>query len=414
MIKWGKAYTREEKSWIMYDVGNSAFVMLSSTLIPLYFASITNTDSPVMVVWGFAEAVASLILALAAPFLGNLADIMGNKKKFLIGTAGSGVIACAALGVSGDPAVFLALYVFASVMLNSSTIFYDAFLVDAAAPHRRNMVSAAGFAWGYIGSCIPFILCFLIMLKGDAIGVDAALGAKLSFVITAAWWLIFSIPVLRNISQKHGRPKVKGGLSLKKTFQDVGKTFGYILHNKTLLFFVLAYFFYIDGVHAIIKMSATFGTDIGLDAKALVSALLLTQIVAFPATIIYGKLADKVGAWRMILVSIVCYFLIIMYAAFFLHNTTQFCILAGMVGLFQGGIQALSRSYFSNLIPADKSNEFFGVFNLFGKYASIPGTFLVSVTTLLTGSPSLGICSLGIMFVIALAFFVKIPRFARD
>lgn len=411
MSRLARAFTREEKSWIMYDVGTSAFVMLSATLIPIYFASLTDSGSSLMVAWGFTESAASLLIALIMPILGHFADFMGNKKKFLVGAAGSGILMCAALGLTDNPLIFLILYVIVSIALNGSFIFYDAFLIDAAKPERRNMVSSTGFAWGYIGSCIPFLTCLLIILEGDAVGISRPMGMKISFIVTALWWLAFTIPLARNVKQVHGLRK--GDPSTAKPLKEVAKAFSHIIHSKTLLLFVLAYIFYTDSVHAIIKMSAAFGTTIGLSTGSMVSALLLTQLIAFPATIVYGRLANKVGAWKMIAIAIAAYFCVIMYAAFFLHSAVQFWILAAIVGLFQGGIQALSRSYFANLIPPDRSNEFFSIFDLFGKYASVLGTFFVSLATMMTGSPSLGVCSLGVMLAISFVLFMKIPRTAR-
>lgn len=345
------------------------------------------------------------------PFLGNIADISGNKKKFFIGTAGTGILACAALGIPYSAGAFLVIYLIANVMLNSSMVFYDAFLVDAAEPRRRHAVRSAGYAWGYIGSCIPFIACLLIVLFGNLFGISEQIGVKISFAITAIWWLAFTIPLLRKVDQIHG--KQKRTFSWKKVFKEVMATLKHILKTKHLLLFVLAYFFYIDGVHTIIKMAVSFGSELGLGGTTMIPALLLTQIVAFPATIAYGKLAVRFGAWHMLVISTVCYAAIVFYAAFFLQSSREFWILTFAVGLFQGGIQAISRSYFSEIIPPERSDEFYGVFDIFGKYAAALGTFLISFATLITGSASIGVFSLCTIFLIAFALLMKMPRSAR-
>ena len=399
--------TKKEFSWVLYDVGNSAFVMLSTALIPVYFSSLAEEGSSIVVAWGYAETVASLILALLMPFLGSLADLAGNKKKFLIGFAGTGAVACAALGVPQHALAFLVVYVVSSVMLNGSMVFYDAFLIDATTEERYDKVSSHGYAWGYIGSCIPFIACLAVVLGGSAIGIDMGTGMKIAFVITALWWIAFTIPIVKNVTQTHYREHTDH--VFKTTFDSLKSTMKDITHDKRLLFFLIAFFFYIDGVHTVIKMSTSYGTDLGIDSTQLVLALLVTQFVAFPSAIAYGNLAKRFGTRNMLLVGVFAYFCIVMFAAFFLKTATEFWILAICVGLFQGGIQALSRSEYGKLIPKDKANEYYGFFDIFGKYAAVMGTFLVSVFTQLTGNPSFGVLSIAVLFVIGFFFLRAMP-----
>lgn len=399
--------TKKEFSWVLYDVGNSAFVMLSTALIPVYFSSLAEEGSSIVVAWGYAETVASLILALLMPFLGSLADLAGNKKKFLIGFAGTGAVACAALGVPQHALAFLVVYVVSSVMLNGSMVFYDAFLIDATTEERYDKVSSHGYAWGYIGSCIPFIACLAVVLGGSAIGIDMGTGMKIAFVITALWWIAFTIPIVKNVTQTHYREHTDH--VFKTTFDSLKSTMKDIAHDKRLLFFLIAFFFYIDGVHTVIKMSTSYGTDLGIDSTQLVLALLVTQFVAFPSAIAYGNLAKHFGTRNMLLVGVFAYFCIVMFAAFFLKTATEFWILAICVGLFQGGIQALSRSEYGKLIPKDKANEYYGFFDIFGKYAAVMGTFLVSVFTQLTGNPSFGVLSIAVLFVIGFFFLRAMP-----
>ena len=401
--------TKEEKSWIMYDVGNSAFVLLSTALIPVYFAAIADPNSSVVVAWGYAETVASLILALLMPILGSLADIKGNKKKFLVGFMGTGAVACAALGIPSQALPFLIVYVIAAIALNGSMVFYDAFLVDATTPERYDEVSSQGYAWGYIGSCVPFIICLVIVLGGPSLGIiDTATGMRIAFVITALWWVAFSIPIIRNVHQTHYKEAQPHLLS--STFKGLWQTMKDIFHDKRIFIFLLAFFFYIDGVHTVIKMSTSYGTDLGIDSTQLVLALLVTQFVAFPSAIAYGRLAEKYGTRKMLLIGIFAYFLIVLFAAFFLRSAVQFWILAVCVGLFQGGVQALSRSEYGKLIPKDRANEYYGFFDIFGKYAAVMGTLLVSLFTQLTGNSSIGVLSIAVLFIVGFVLLLKMPQ----
>ncbi len=400
--------TKKELSWVLYDVGNSAFVMLSTALIPVYFAAIAEPGSSVVVAWGYAETVASLILALLMPVLGSLADVAGNKKKFLVGFAGTGAVACAALGIPQHAFAFLVVYVIAAIMLNGSMVFYDAFLVDATTEDRYDKVSSHGYAFGYIGSCIPFIVCLAVVLGGPSVGIPTMVGMKIAFCITAVWWIAFTIPVARHVQQTHGKKATNH--MVRDTLGGLVNTVKSIIHDRRLLFFVLAFFFYIDGVHTVIKMSTSYGTDLGIDSTQLVLALLVTQFVAFPSAIAYGNLAKRFGTRHMLMVGVLAYFFIVLFAAFFLKSATEFWILAICVGLFQGGIQALSRSEFGKLIPKERANEYYGFFDIFGKYAAVMGTFLVSAFTQLTGSSSLGVLSIALLFVVGFLFLRAMPK----
>ena len=403
-----RSLSKRERSWVLYDVGNSAYVMLAATLIPIYFSAIAEPGSSAVVAWGYATTVASLALALLMPFLGSLADLKGNKKKFLAGTIGTGAVSLAVMGVPGNAMVFLAIYVFSSVMLNASLVFYDAFLVDATEQDRYDEVSSQGYAWGYIGSCIPFIVCLVIVLFGSGFGIGQLDGIRISFVITAAWWLVFSVPVLRDVHQTHFKAREEH--LFRHTLKGLVGTCKKIARDKRLLMYMLAFFFYIDGVHTIITMSTSYGTDLGIDSTQLVLALLLTQFVAFPSAIAYGRLAGRFGTKKLLLAAVFAYFCITLFAAFFLRSAAEFWVLAVCVGLFQGGIQALSRSEFGKLIPKEHANEYYGFFDIFGKYATIMGTLLVSVFTQVTGSSSYGVLSVAVLFVIGFVLLWKMPE----
>ena len=405
-------FTKAEISWILYDVGNSALVLLATSVIPIYFNYLAAKDPAVEQVavgaWGLAETIASLIIALLMPILGSVADMEGMRKKFIIGTVGTGAVATVAMGFPSTWLPFLIIYVVSAVMLNASFVFYDALLVDATTDERMDEVSAQGFAWGYVGSSIPFIVCLLVVLNAEKLGLTMQTAMLIAFVITAIWWVVFTIPMLKNVEQKSFKPYEDHAIS--KAIKGIGGTLKAIWADEALRYYILAYFFYIDGVHTVIKMATSYGSNLGIEGTQLVLALLVTQFVAWPASIIYGKLGRKVGTKKMILVGILGYFCITLFAAFFLKTATEFWILAICVGLFQGGIQALSRSEFGKLCPKEHANEYFGFFDIFGKYAAILGTGLVSAFTFLTGNPSLGVLSIAILFIIGFFIMLKVPE----
>ena len=404
-------FTKAEKSWILYDVGNSALVLLATSVIPIYFNSLASADPAVKDVavgaWGTAETVASLVIALLMPVLGSIADMQGMRKKFIVGCVGTGAIATIAMGFPTYWLTFLIIYVISSIALNTSFVFYDALLVDATTEERMDEVSSQGFAWGYVGSCIPFVACLLIVLNAEGIGLTMQTAMLIAFIITAAWWVAFTIPMIKNVEQKSFKPRQSH--ALRRAFAGIGSTLRSIWANKSMRYFILAYFFYIDGVHTVIKMSTSYGSNLGIEGTQLVLALLVTQFVAWPSSIIYGRLGHTFGTKKMLLVGIVGYFGITLFAAFFLRSALEFWILAICVGLFQGGIQALSRSEFGKLCPKDHVNEYFGFFDIFGKYAAILGTGLVSVFTFLTRNPSLGVLSVSLLFVIGFFIMLKVP-----
>ncbi|MCL2137223.1 MAG: MFS transporter [Coriobacteriia bacterium] len=404
---------KREWSWVLYDVGNSAFVMLSTAIAPIYFGSLLSEGSSVVVGWGYAETIVSLIVALLMPLLGSLADFRGAKKRFFIGSAGTGIVACSALSLATASYSFLIVYIIAAVGLNTSMVFYDGFLIDATTEENYDSVSAKGFAWGYIGSLVPFLTCIALIFNAEGLGLSTVFATRLSFVITALWWAGFTVPLLRNVQQTHFKERV--GSVFSQTFAGLGATVRSIAANRGLRYFMLAFFCYIDGVHTIIKMATSFGTDLGIDSTQLVLALVVTQLVAFPAALVYGRLARSVPSRSMLMVSSAAYAIITLYAAFFLASAREFWILAVAVGLFQGGIQALSRSYFGKLIP-DKShaNEYYGFFDILGKYAAIIGTLLMSVFTQLTGNTSIGILSITTLFVLGIVFLALMPKEAND
>ena len=403
--------SKAEKSWILYDVGNSALVLLATTIIPIYFNHLVKSagaaeQGSALIAWSYAETIASLIIALLMPILGSIADMQGMKKKFIVGTVGTGVIATIAMSFPTVPMVFLVIYVISSVMLNSSIVFYDALLVDATTDENMDEVSSKGYAYGYIGSVAPFIVCLAVVLLRP-FGIEMQTAMAIAFVITAAWWVIFTIPMLKNVEQVHYKPRMPHAVS--NAVKGIGSTLKKIWADRTIRYYIIAYFFYIDGVHTIIKLATSYGSNLGIDSTQLLLALLATQFVAFPSAIIYGKLSKKVGTRKMLLVGILGYTCITIYAALHLWTAVDFWILAIAVGLFQGGIQALSRSEFGKLCPKEHANEYFGFFDIFGKYAAVMGTFIVGVMTQLTGNSNLGVLSVVVLFVIGFVVMLKVP-----
>lgn len=408
-------FTKMERNWVMYDVGNSALVLLNTSIVPIYFNAINTgaSSAELVTAWANAQTAASLIIALIMPILGSLADYAGNKIKFFTGFFLTGVVLCLAQAIPMSAMAFLVVYVLCTIGLNSSMTFYDAMLPDVTTDERMDQVSSSGFAWGYVGSTIPFILCIALIFGGPSIlGLDTLACTRLTFIITGAWWLAFTVPLLRTYQQRYGKEREHGAEgvlhNISKTFTGLLDTCRRIAHDRVLLVFMIAFFFYIDGVHTVISMATSYGAALGIDSTQLVLALLVTQFVAFPSAIIYGKAAGKFGTLRMIIVAVAAYVGIVLFAAFFLKSATEFWILAILVGMFQGGVQALSRSYFGKIIPKEHSNEYYGFFDIFGRYASVMGTLLVSVVTSLTHDPSLGVLSIGILLVVGFVMLVKL------
>ena len=409
-------YTKQERNWVMYDVGNSALVLFNTSVVPIYFDAINTgaSSAELVTAWANAQTVASLVVALLMPVLGSLADYAGNKIKFFLGFFLTGLVLCFAQAIPMGAMPFLVVYVLCTIGLNSSMTFYDAMLPDITTDDRMDTVSSSGYAWGYIGSCVPFIVCILLILVGpSALGLAMLFCVQVSFIITGIWWLAFTVPLVRTYKQRYAKELAPGetfGGEVVKTIRGLGTTMRRIAEDRAILIYMIAFFFYIDGVHTVISMATTYGTSLGLDSTALILALLVTQFVAFPSAIAYGSLAKKYGTLRMILIAVAAYVGIVLFAAFFLKSEVEFWILAVVVGMFQGGIQALSRSYFGKLIPKERSNEYYGFFDIFGRYASVMGTLLVSVVTSLTGDASLGVLSIGILLVVGFVMLIRLSR----
>ncbi len=400
--------TKLEKYWILYDVGNSAFVLLVATILPIYFNYLAGqgglSDVDAMAYWGYGVSISTLIVAGIGPVLGTIADTKGYKKPIFTFCMMTGVIGCGALSLPVSWIVFLVIFVIAKVGYSASLIFYDAMLADVTTPERMDQVSSQGYAWGYIGSCIPFIISLFFVLGYDAIGITMPGAMTIAFFINAGWWLLVTIPLLHAYEQRYGIKRQ--GHAVKESFLRLGKMIGDIRKNKKIFLFLIAFFFYIDGVYTIIEMATAYGSAIGLDTEGLLLALLVTQIVAFPFALIFGKAAKKYKNTSLIKLCIICYFCIALFAIQ-LDKQWEFWLLAVCVGMFQGGIQALSRSYFAKIIPPEKSGELFGIFDICGKGASFMGTALVGLVTQLTRNPNSGVGMLAVLFAAGYLFFGK-------
>ena len=401
--------TKLEKGWILYDIGNSAFILMVSTIIPIYFnylaenAGISSVDY--LASWGYAASAATLLVAVSGPVLGTLADHKNYKKRLFLLFLLMGVICCVLLGFVTNWLAFLILFVIARVGYSVSLIFYDSMLPDISTPERVDRVSSYGYGLGYIGSCIPFAVCLVLVLGADAFGLTLSSSMMISFLIVAVWWFAVSVPLLKRYRQTHFST-ASGKSAIAGSFSRLAETFRSIKKEKRTFLFLLSFFFYIDGVYAIIDMATAYGTALGLDTTGLLIALLVTQIVAFPFSILFGRLSGKYRPEKLIMVCIAAYLGIAIFALF-MSTQLHFWILAVCVGMFQGGIQALSRSYFAKIIPSEKSGEYYGIMDICGKGASFLGTTLIGIVSQLTGSVNRGIGVLIVTFSIGLLLFIK-------
>ena len=405
-MKQKQKYTSLEKAWILYDVGNSAFVLLVSTIIPIYFNYLSESAGlssvTYLAYWGYAASVATLAVAFIGPVFGAVADTKNYKKKIFLVTVLVGVIGCIAMGIAATWLGFLVIFVIAKIGYSASLVFYDSMLHDVTTPEKLDEVSSQGYAWGYIGSCIPFIISLGIVLGAEPLGLSMKTAMGISFAVVAVWWIVSSFPLLKNYRQIHYVENTPGLVG--KSFRRLWETLKGMKDDRKILLYLLAYFFYIDGVYTIIEMATAYGTALGLDTTGLLLALLVTQIVAFPSAIAFGKFTEKYPSENLITICILAYTAIAVYALF-LNSQLQFWILAVCVGLFQGGIQALSRSHFAKLIPPQKSGEYFGIMDICGKGASFIGTALVGFVSQVTGSTNQGVAVLAVVFVVGLVLF---------
>ena len=406
--------TRLEKRWVLYDVGNSAFTLLISTILPIYFNGLAESaglsDAQYLAFWGYAASFVTVVVAVLGPTLGAIADLPDMKKKLFTLCVAVGVIGCAVMGALSSWVWFLGCFIIAKIGYSASLVFYDSMLTDVTTPERMDKVSAVGYAFGYAGSCIPFVVSLVIVLGYEAIGLTLGAAMLIAFLINAGWWLCCTLPLLARYRQKYSIPAE--GHMVADAFRRLGETLRDIQGNKQVLWFLIAFFLYIDGVYTIIDMATAYGQALGLDSTGLLLALLVTQIVAFPFALLFGWLSRRVDTALLVSIAIVAYIGIAAYAIF-LRSQAQFWILAVWVGMFQGGIQSLSRSYFGKIIPPEKSGEYYGLLDICGKGASFVGTFLVSLMTQISGSTSVGVMVIAPLILLGFFAFRRAVREGR-
>lgn len=403
-------------SWALYDWANSAFATtVMAGFFPVFFKSYwadpTNLQQSTFYL-GMANSLASIIVAALAPFLGAVADRGSTKKRFLVFFAFLGVIMTGGLWFvrMGFWQLAIVFYVTATVGFSGGNIFYDSLITGVASEKKVDFVSSLGFSLGYIGGGLLFLVNVAMYLKPELFRIaDGPTAIRIAFLSVAVWWAVFTIPMLLFVPEPPVESPlplnraVKGGwFQLKHTLQDIRSL-------KVVGIFLLAYWFYIDGVDTIIRMAVDYGSALGFPAESLIVALLMVQFIAFPSALAYGWFGKRIGVKNALYVAIFAYS-IITILGYFMKTTQHFYILAGLVGLFQGGIQALSRSYYTRLIPANKSAEFFGFFNMLGKFAAVLGPFMMGSITLLTGSNRFGILSIIVLFAIGGFLLTKVDE----
>ncbi len=415
-----------EKSWILYDIGNSAFILMVSTLIPIFFNSLASAagvnEDLYLSYWGYAGSLATILVAVIGPICGTLADRRFKKLIFALCLA-VGVVGCAALGLVSNWLVFLGLFVLARVGYSSSIIFYDSMLTEVTEDSRMDTISSMGYAYGYIGSVIPFVVCLLLVLMPDTFGLTMGTAMVIVFLLIALWWLGCTLPLLKHYQQTAFVTAEKS--AVKDTFRQLARTLRDVRKEKHIFLYLLSFFFFIDGVYTIIDMATAYGAALGLDSTGLLLALLVTQIVAFPCAILFGRLSAKHDAGKLIKICIIAYTCINIFGIF-LVSQWQFWVLAVCVGMFQGGIQALSRSYLGKIIPAERSGEFYGLMDIFGKGASFVGLTMVSLVSQMTAGMSvkvfgiqlqnenIAVASLLVLFVIGYILFSKADQLNKE
>ena len=406
-----KNFNKLERAWIFYDIGNSAFTMMVSTIIPLWFNTLATeagmSDSQYLAYWSYGTSIATILVALIGPVFGTIADNKGFKKPMFMTVLLIGVIGCALLGVAPNWILYLITYVIAKVCYQSSLVFYDSMLNDITTEERMDEVSSYGYAGGYIGSCIPFILAMVAYILGGGLSEDLMWFSPrtariIGFAVTGIWWFLVTIPLLKNYKQINYVEAERGEIA------DVfGKIFGTLKKiattDKKVLYFLIAFFLYIDGVGTIIDNCINIGTDLGLPTVGQVVFLLATQVVAFGGSLVFARLSRKFDTVPLILACIVGYFCVSIYALT-LDTLLDFGILAFGVGCFQGSIQSLSRSYFSKIIPAENSGEYFGIYDIFAKGASFLGSAVIAGVKLAGGTINIAVASLAIFFAVGFVF----------
>jgi UMF1 family MFS transporter len=392
-------------AWALYDWANSAFATtVLAGFFPIFFKQywsqgLSATQSTFHL--GMANGMASLLVVVLAPVLGAIGDRGGLRKRLLVFFAFLGILMTAALSWVGQGQWLLAAALFSGgiVGFSGSIVFYDALIVGICRDRDRDRVSALGYGLGYLGGGLLFSVNVWMTLSPATFGLAGkAEAVQLSFVMVALWWLLFSLPLFWLVEEPPVANPVAGWAAVRAGLGQLRETLGHIRQRREVFWFLLAYWLYIDAVDTIIRMAVDYGMALGFDSDSLIVALLITQFVGFPAALLYGWLGSRIGAKAGILIAIAVYIGVSFYA-YFMDSAREFYVLAVVVGLVQGGIQALSRAFYSRLIPPERAGEFFGFYNMLGKFAAVIGPVLVGWVALLSGSSRYGILSLVVLLV---------------
>ena len=415
-----KNLTKTERAWVLYDVGNSAFTMLACSLIPIWFKQLAIGTAPGQIngdkataYYSIAISIVTVVVAILGPVCGAIADHKDMKKIFFTTAVGLGVAGCILNGFATSWVLFIVIFVLSKIFYSVSLTFYDSMLNDVTTEERMDQVSSYGYAWGYIGSCIPFILAMVAYilsggLKEDLMLFSPMVGRIIGFAITGIWWLIVTLPLIKNYKQLNYVEAKKGDIA--RVFSKIFGTLKRIAtKDKKVLLFLIAFFMYIDGVGTIIDNCINIGTDLGLPTVGQVVFLLATQVVAFAGSLVFARLSKKYRTVTLILICIVGYFFVCIYALT-LKNLLDFGILAFGVGCFQGSIQSLSRSYFSKIIPPANSGEYFGIYDIFAKGASFLGSAVIAAVKLAGGTINIAVASISVFFALGFIFLMLADR----
>ena len=412
-----KKYKKDAISWALYDWANSAFATtVMAGFFPIFYKSywasdLSNLESTAMV--GYANSLSGLIVVLLAPILGAYADIGTKRKKLLVLFASIGILCTASFYFipQGEWMLAALLYAIAAVGFSGGNVFYDSLIVSVSDNENRNRVSALGYSLGYLGGGLLFLINVIMFLNPQLFGIESQSNAVLlSFFMVAVWWAFFSIPLLRNVKEQESeRENPRFFQALKQSFNEVYQTLSEVRKYKNVAIFLLAYWFYMDGIDTIVRMATAYGTDIGLEASSMITALILTQFVGFPSTLIFGYFADRLGFKKILTIGILIYILISIFASR-ITTAAEFYAMAIVVGLVMGGVQAVSRAYFSSIIPKDKEAQFFGFYNLVGKSAVVAGPALLAWISMIFNTPRAGILGLLVLFIPGLILLWMIPK----
>ena len=412
-----KKYKKDAISWALYDWANSAFATtVMAGFFPIFYKSywasdLSNLESTAMV--GYANSLSGLIVVLLAPILGAYADIGTKRKKLLLLFASLGILCTTSFYFipQGEWMLAAILYAIAAVGFSGGNVFYDSLIVSVSDNENRNRVSALGYSLGYLGGGLLFLINVIMFLNPQLFGIESQSNAVLlSFFMVAVWWAFFSVPLLRNVKEEDSeRENPRFIQALKQSFNEVYQTLSEVRKYKNVAIFLLAYWFYMDGIDTIVRMATAYGTDIGLDAASMITALILTQFVGFPSTLIFGYFADRLGFKKILTIGILIYILISIFASR-ITTAAEFYAMAIVVGLVMGGVQAVSRAYFSSIIPKDKEAQFFGFYNLVGKSAVVAGPALLAWISMIFNTPRAGILGLLVLFIPGLILLWMIPK----